>query len=199
MILGDNGAGKSTLLRLLAGLNLSTRGTVQVFSEEPHGCLRRRIAYMSHEPMLYDELSALENLRYFAMLQQGKGIVCSCTASPEMALRAVGLDQSPPPPGGPVLAGHAATGFPWRACCRPTPSCCCWRNRSRISMSNRRTTWWSCCSTSVRLAGREAAAMAMGNGGTCSGTHHHPHHPPGASRRAAGRDDHHHEGRSDRK
>jgi ABC-type multidrug transport system ATPase subunit len=47
---------------------------------------------MSHEAMLYDELSALENLRYFATLQQDGGMVCSCTASPEMALRAVGLD-----------------------------------------------------------------------------------------------------------
>jgi ABC-type multidrug transport system ATPase subunit len=49
---------------------------------------------MSHEAMLYDELSAIENLRYFASLQSGEGFVCSCTASPEMALRAVGLDPA---------------------------------------------------------------------------------------------------------
>jgi len=44
------------------------------------------MAYMSHEAMLYDELTAMENLRYFARLHGG----CVCGA-PEQALRAVGL------------------------------------------------------------------------------------------------------------
>jgi len=95
MVLGDNGAGKSTLLRLIAGLIAPSRGTVLTFGEDPRR-QRQRIAYMSHEPMLYDELSALENLRYFAKLhlrcdEQGS---CECSGSPETALRAVGLDPS---------------------------------------------------------------------------------------------------------
>jgi ABC-type multidrug transport system ATPase subunit len=93
VILGDNGAGKSTLLRMLAGLISPSRGKVQVFQEDPRN-QRRRMAYMSHDAMLYDELSAIENLRYFAKLHSDGQCVCSCTASPEMALRAVGLDPA---------------------------------------------------------------------------------------------------------
>jgi ABC-type multidrug transport system ATPase subunit len=89
VILGENGAGKSTLLRIIAGLSSPTRGTVSVFSESPHK-QRHRVAYMSHSPMLYDELTAMENLTYFAGLHRSRG--CACVGSPEMALRAVGLD-----------------------------------------------------------------------------------------------------------
>jgi ABC-type multidrug transport system ATPase subunit len=78
---------------MIAGLIAPSRGTVHVFGDEPRN-QRRRLAYMSHEPMLYDELSAMENLRYFASLQHTNGMVCSCTQSPEMALRAVGLDPN---------------------------------------------------------------------------------------------------------
>jgi ABC-type multidrug transport system ATPase subunit len=93
VILGDNGAGKSTLLRMLAGLIAPTRGSVAIFGGAA-GVQRKRIAYMSHDAMLYDELSAIENLRYFAALQNTGGCGCSCAASPEMALRAVGLDPA---------------------------------------------------------------------------------------------------------
>lgn len=94
MVLGDNGAGKSTLLRLIAGLISPSRGTVLTFGEDPRH-RRQRIAYMSHEPMLYDELSALENLRYFGNLHHRcSNESCACSASPETALRAVGLDPA---------------------------------------------------------------------------------------------------------
>jgi len=93
VVLGDNGAGKSTLLRLLAGLIAPSRGTLSVFAGAPQQH-RRRIAYMSHDAMLYDELSAIENLRYFARLHADGGCEGSCTGSPEMALRAVGLDPT---------------------------------------------------------------------------------------------------------
>jgi ABC-type multidrug transport system ATPase subunit len=90
LILGENGAGKSTLLRLLAGLAEPSRGTVHVFGAPPSEA-RGRIAYMAHASTLYDELTAMENLRYFATLHKtARG--CDCAGSPEMALRAVSLD-----------------------------------------------------------------------------------------------------------
>ena len=91
MIVGDNGAGKSTLLRVVAGLITPSMGKVEAFGDAPH-LQRHRVAYMSHDTMLYDELSAMENLKYFASLELPAGVCSSCTASPEMALRAVGLD-----------------------------------------------------------------------------------------------------------
>ena len=89
LILGDNGAGKSTVMRLAAGLISPTVGKVSVLGSDPIS-QRTRIAYMSHASMLYAELSALENLQYFAKLYASNG--CACNAGPESLLRAVGLD-----------------------------------------------------------------------------------------------------------
>ena len=94
LILGENGAGKSTLLRILAGLSEPSQGNVTLFGKDLAAldeADRGRIAYMAHASNLYDELTATENLNYFASLHQ-TGSTCACTGSPEMALRAVGLD-----------------------------------------------------------------------------------------------------------
>ena len=89
VLVGENGAGKSTLLRILAGLLRPTHGTVSVFGNtEPHEA-RARIGYMSHAPMLYDELTGEENLAYFRKLYPQR----RCLA-PDEALRQVGLDPN---------------------------------------------------------------------------------------------------------
>lgn len=93
VLVGGNGAGKSTLLRVLAGLVSPTAGRVQVLGGDPEQ-RRNRIAYMSHASMLYDDLSATENLRYFAQLHCAPDVCGMCHSSPEMALRAVGLDHT---------------------------------------------------------------------------------------------------------
>ncbi|HUN84320.1 MAG TPA: heme ABC exporter ATP-binding protein CcmA [Terracidiphilus sp.] len=87
VLIGENGAGKSTLLRILAGLLLPTHGTVSLFgNQEPHD-VRDRIGYMSHAPMLYDELTGEENLSYFRSLYPSRPCL-----EPAEALRQVGLD-----------------------------------------------------------------------------------------------------------
>jgi ABC-2 type transport system ATP-binding protein len=69
--LGPNGAGKSTIIRILCGLLRPTSGRVQVagldVTREPEA-VRARIGYVSQRFSLYDDLTALENLRLFAGL-----------------------------------------------------------------------------------------------------------------------------------
>ena len=62
LVTGPNGAGKSTLLRLCARLESPTAGTLEVAVE------RAELGYLGHEPLLYRELTALENLALFAKL-----------------------------------------------------------------------------------------------------------------------------------
>jgi ABC-type multidrug transport system ATPase subunit len=68
VILGDNGAGKTTLLRTIAGLAQPTRGTISVLGAKEIKSVCAQIGYMAHPSLLYDEMSGLENLRYFAGL-----------------------------------------------------------------------------------------------------------------------------------
>ncbi len=66
--LGANGAGKSTAIRMLCGLLTPTAGTGRVLgidvAQDPEG-VKRRIGYMSQRFSLYDDLSVLQNLRFF--------------------------------------------------------------------------------------------------------------------------------------
>jgi ABC-type multidrug transport system ATPase subunit len=85
-ILGDNGAGKTTLLRALAGLAQPTQGKISIFGKTPRAACRD-LGYMAHPSLLYDEMSGMENLLYFAGLY---GIAGDTRCAD--AIRTVGLD-----------------------------------------------------------------------------------------------------------
>ncbi|MDQ3721451.1 MAG: heme ABC exporter ATP-binding protein CcmA [Actinomycetota bacterium] len=88
-VLGSNGAGKTTLLRVLATLLRPHAGTVRVLGAElPAEAwkVRGKVGLLGHEPLLYLDLSARENLRYHARLHgAGRDRV-------EEVLAAVGLE-----------------------------------------------------------------------------------------------------------
>jgi ABC-type multidrug transport system ATPase subunit len=88
VILGDNGAGKTTLLRAMAGLANLTGGTISIFGKKPREACRE-IGYMAHPSLLYDEMTGMENLRYFTQLY---GAVDDARC--EAVIRSVGLDPS---------------------------------------------------------------------------------------------------------
>jgi heme exporter protein A len=70
-IVGPNGAGKTTLLRILATLSRPTHGHVSIAGHTlPRGAddARRQIGLLSHQPLLYGDLTAEENLRFFGKM-----------------------------------------------------------------------------------------------------------------------------------
>ena len=91
-LLGTNGAGKSTLLRLLAGLAKVDRGEIQLGGVALQNAsieLRRYIGLVSHAPLLYDQLTAWENLAFFADMYD----LAKPTGRIEWVLRTVDLWQ----------------------------------------------------------------------------------------------------------
>jgi heme exporter protein A len=68
-LLGRNGAGKTTLLRILAGLSPFQRGTVQLFGEAPRSDKARlQAGFLGHGIGVYEDLTARENLNFFARI-----------------------------------------------------------------------------------------------------------------------------------
>lgn len=70
-LVGPNGAGKTTLLRILATLSRPSSGTLCIAGLDPsrHGeQVRRRIGFLSHRTLLYHDLTAEQNLRFYARM-----------------------------------------------------------------------------------------------------------------------------------
>jgi heme exporter protein A len=91
-VLGPNGAGKTTLLRVLAGLLRPHSGAVGVAGAalpSESWKVRGRVGYLGHDPLLYRELSARENLSFYADLHRiARGRVAELLAALQLELRA---------------------------------------------------------------------------------------------------------------
>ena len=91
-LIGHNGAGKSTLFKLMLGLVLPTAGQIHIAGAPVSGsgfrAVRRQLGYLPENVVLWDNLSGLETLRFFARL---KGAPMSDCAA---ALDRVGLTQA---------------------------------------------------------------------------------------------------------
>jgi heme exporter protein A len=89
-VFGANGAGKTTLLRILATLLRPHRGSARVLGRELPGegwAVRGRLGFLGHDPLLYRDLTARENLRFHARLH---GVAL---ARIEALLDAVGMSR----------------------------------------------------------------------------------------------------------
>ncbi|MDA2927988.1 heme ABC exporter ATP-binding protein CcmA [Acidobacteria bacterium AH-259-G07] len=88
-IFGPNGAGKTTLLRIIASLTQPTSGTIE-FTQKNSSQNRQQVGYVSHQSLLYNELTGFENLLFYARLY---GIGNAQDRADEM-LAKMGLEQA---------------------------------------------------------------------------------------------------------
>jgi heme ABC exporter ATP-binding subunit CcmA len=91
-LMGANGAGKTTLLRILACLTAPSSGSARIDNWEivrDAQQVRRLVGFVAHQPYLYDELTALENLLFFGKMYTVKDV----RERAELLLRKVGLEK----------------------------------------------------------------------------------------------------------
>ena len=73
-LLGPSGAGKTTIVKMIAGIDEATHGTIHVLNTKmPNLQVMKRIGFMAQSDALYGELTALENLQFFASIYGLKG------------------------------------------------------------------------------------------------------------------------------
>ncbi len=93
LVVGANGSGKTTLLRMLSTLSSPSAGRLEIFGlplPDEVTAVRRRVALLSHHLAIYEDLSAVENLKVLARL-------VGCPPQAEAWLEAVGLVPRPDP------------------------------------------------------------------------------------------------------
>jgi heme exporter protein A len=76
-LLGPNGAGKTTFIRILASLSRPSSGHVAIDGlqlPDQAGAVRRRLGVIAHQPLLYGDLTAEENLRFFSRMYGLEGV-----------------------------------------------------------------------------------------------------------------------------
>ena len=109
-IFGPNGAGKTTLMKVLATLTRPTEGSALVGGKDvvrDAGAVRKRVGVISHNTYLYAQLTAIENLEFYARMYRRAGR----SRAGSRAADQDGSHQAHARPGGHLLTGHAAASF----------------------------------------------------------------------------------------